>query len=273
MFWVYKCNSRALPYQVVSGDWAEFFEEGIDDHWGSTEWTPSLAGLQPGDLILAYQSNRNELVGTALFRRWEKDGGFQRPVFSPLQVLEAKVRPLKEADPAIAAIPAFRRGPVQTLYEIAESDARRLVRAAGGALPEGGGGKLLKRPKQRGGGFGETEHNRKVEDAAMRFVKAHYRQQGYRVHDVSKQNLGYDLRCRRGRKELHVEVKGTSSNEVRFVITRNERDTWDSDSAFVLAVVLRALAEKSLKLFEGTSASRAFRFAPISYVAKWEGKP
>lgn len=55
MFWVYKCNSRALPYQVVSGDWAEFFEEGIDDHWGSTEWTPSLARLQPGDIILAYQ--------------------------------------------------------------------------------------------------------------------------------------------------------------------------------------------------------------------------
>jgi len=47
-----------------------------------------------------------------------------------LAMLRVKVRPLKEADPLIAAIPAFQPGPIQALRGISPTDARRLISAA-----------------------------------------------------------------------------------------------------------------------------------------------
>jgi len=63
--WVYKCNSRNLPYQPAYGDWRDFFDIGKEQDWGSTDWIPALADLNVGDLIIAYQTNRNELAGLA----------------------------------------------------------------------------------------------------------------------------------------------------------------------------------------------------------------
>ena len=62
-FWIYKCNSRNLPYQRLFGDWETFFAEHKSSQWGSTKSVPSLSHADPGDIILAYQTDRNELVG------------------------------------------------------------------------------------------------------------------------------------------------------------------------------------------------------------------
>jgi hypothetical protein len=65
IYWMYKCNSRGHPCQVVSGDWDKFFTKNKVDRWGSTEWVPDLGDARPGNIILAYQTDRNELVGLA----------------------------------------------------------------------------------------------------------------------------------------------------------------------------------------------------------------
>jgi hypothetical protein len=36
MFWIYKCNSRGLPYQPASGDWQVFFTNDRVGRWGAT---------------------------------------------------------------------------------------------------------------------------------------------------------------------------------------------------------------------------------------------
>lgn len=130
-WWVYKCNSKNREYQVAYGDWDSFFDRSRVGRWGSTKWGPSLAKLTPGDMIVAYQTDRNKVVGTCRMVRFKKNGPYKIVYLEPLERIGVKVRPLKEADPRIAAIPAFQGGPIMTLYSISEDDARLLLEAAG----------------------------------------------------------------------------------------------------------------------------------------------
>ncbi|MGI8654447.1 MAG: HNH endonuclease signature motif containing protein [Pyrinomonadaceae bacterium] len=128
-WWIYKCNSQGRDYQRSYGDWKEFFDGGSDEEWGSTEWVPALSALKEGDMVLAYQTNRNELVGLAKVRQsCEVDSYLY---LDPVEVVGVKVRPLKRLDSKIAEIPALKPGPIQTIYSISPSDARYLLEAAG----------------------------------------------------------------------------------------------------------------------------------------------
>jgi hypothetical protein len=125
-WWVYKCNNRDLPYQCAYGDWDDFDRQG--GHWGNIELIPQLGELSVGDRIIAYQTDRNELVGTTEVRQaFDKKGYLW---LGPLSRIGVKVRPLKKRDPRIAAIPAFKPGRVCTLYDITPEDAQRLLFAA-----------------------------------------------------------------------------------------------------------------------------------------------
>ncbi len=267
--WVYKCNSRNLPYQRSYGDWAEFFRARRPRWWGRVAWTPELSKLRPGDIVLAYQSNRNELVGIAKVLRWKRHRRHGLlPILQPLQLVGVRIRPLKKSHPEIAAIPAFKGGPIRTLYEISVSDARRLLKAAGLQLSNAWPASLSSPTHEQGAGFGLPEANRQVEQAAVQVVMRHFRKRGWTVRDVSSENRGYDLLCSRGRREFHVEVKGAAGNYPEFSITVNERRTWRNDRSFVLAVVLQALSQPKLLLFRGPEALRRFRFRPLSYMAR-----
>lgn len=61
-----------------------------------------------------------------------------------------------------------------------------------------------------------------IEHYAMQKAKAFYEEQGYRVVDVSTTH-SYDLFCKSpGGQELHVEVKGTTSDGTQILLTPNE---------------------------------------------------
>jgi hypothetical protein len=93
---------------------------------------PALEQLHRGDTIIAYQTDRNELVGLAKVQQsCELDGCLY---LTPIETIGVKVRSLREADPRIAAIPAFKPGPIKTIYSICEADAKRLLQAAGAAF-------------------------------------------------------------------------------------------------------------------------------------------
>lgn len=129
IWWIYKCNSRQLHYQNSWGDWYDFFFDDPNQQWGSTDGVPALAELNKGDMIIAYQTDRNELVGIAQVRQsCEYDSYLY---LDPIEVIRVKVRPLKEANPRIAAIPALQPGPIKTIYDISKADAKRLLIAAG----------------------------------------------------------------------------------------------------------------------------------------------
>lgn len=127
-WWVYKCNSNKEYYQSAFGDWDWLFIDDPLRHWGSSDWIPDLAKLKKGDMVIAYQTNRNELVGVARVRQaCEKDNYLY---LTPLETIRIKVRPLKKMYPVINDIPAFKAGPIKTIYDITEADAQKLIKVA-----------------------------------------------------------------------------------------------------------------------------------------------
>lgn len=267
MWWIYKCNAKNNAYQRDWGNWDHLFLADTPRYWGSTELIPELGKAQVGDLVIAYQTDRNELVGVAQVVRLRPNHGYCELILTPKEIIRAKVRPLKE-DPRISKIPALRGGRIQTLYEISTNDATRLLVAArASARVNPREAELEATQAQRGAGFGTPEENRKVEAAAIDFVSKSLRQEGWTVENVSQQNRGYDLDCKHANKRLHVEVKGSRGRKVQFIITANEKSAWELDPKFVLALVTDALQAPEISMFYGAKGNIQFNFRPISFVA------
>lgn len=77
-------------------------------------------------------------------------------------------------------------------------------------------------PQRGGRGFGLTARERKcVEERAMKVATTFLRKRGYQVEDVSARNP-FDLRAKRGRRELKIEVKGTTGHGAEILLTKNE---------------------------------------------------
>ena len=91
MIWIYKINSKRLPHQVVYGDWDDFFMGGRPTEWGSTEWVPALQKVRRGDTVLAYQTDRNELVGIAHVVRQKTRGRYLELVLRLLPAAGARL--------------------------------------------------------------------------------------------------------------------------------------------------------------------------------------
>ena len=90
-----------------------------------------------------------------------------------------------------------------------------------------------------GQSFQESQEVRRaVELAAMARARTHYEASGWNVEDVSL-TRPYDLLCRRGAGELHVEVKGTASAGHKVLLTRNEVSHAEDDGHLSARYVLR----------------------------------
>ncbi|MFO0905715.1 MAG: hypothetical protein U0939_22095 [Pirellulales bacterium] len=132
-YWIYKCNLRNGEHQRHYGDWSWFFEKAKEHdplRWGTTEVVDQLEELSKDDTILAYQTDRNELVGVARVAEMRKSGPFTDVMLSPVETIGAKVRPLKKADKRIAEIDALKAGPIKTLYKLTGPEAKLLISAA-----------------------------------------------------------------------------------------------------------------------------------------------
>jgi predicted Zn-ribbon and HTH transcriptional regulator len=129
-FWIYKCNARSPEYANATGDWSYVFEHSEAVPWGNTTLS-GVDAIERGDILLAFQTDRNELVGLVdvVALKPLKDG-HRRLVVRRGERIGAKVLPLKKKDTKIAGIPALQGGPIRTAYAISEVDARRLLTAA-----------------------------------------------------------------------------------------------------------------------------------------------
>ncbi len=134
-WYVYKCNSRNEPHQNHFGEWRDFFDrnpDGRPGRWGTPNVVPALRMLQEDDTIIAYQTDRNCLMGVLVVDKWDDDQGRDYVHLRPLLRLGVdgvKVRPLK-SDERIAEIDAFKTRQVKTLYDINRDDANYIVEAA-----------------------------------------------------------------------------------------------------------------------------------------------
>ncbi|HEY4245865.1 MAG TPA: DUF3883 domain-containing protein [Lacunisphaera sp.] len=125
-----------------------------------------------------------------------------------------------------------------------------------------------KTKKRAGGGFGNSEQNKLVEQAAIKFVTEYLTRKKYGVKSREAEKIGYDLDAQRGKEILHAEVKGVSGDALNFIITQSEVATARIDPFFRLFVVNRPLAKKpGFTEFSGSELDRLFSLTPISYTA------
>ena len=117
-----------------------------------------------------------------------------------------------------------------------------------------------------GGGFGDAATRKKVELAAIRFVKRRLKGSGFRVEDHQRLNLGYDLLAISTSETLFVEVKGTDAQEPRFFLTRNESQCAEDEHAWRLHVVCNARTKTpSLHKYTNPEMRREFTFDCLAW--------
>lgn len=232
-YWVYKCNRRGLNGPAW-GDWEDVFRGNGPVQWGQIDIIPALEDLQPGDTLLAYQTDRNELVGTARVEGFKGPQRRRHVMIRAVERLGAKVRPLKKADPKIAQIQALQGGIVATIYTITDEEARRLIDAARRSRPTSRRGRTstyvnlsddavedaLESARLAAQGFtADPERRKVVERFAVDRARSHYEKLGYQVEERGRP---FDLECRKQGRVLHVEVKGSQSRGGEVILTRNE---------------------------------------------------
>ncbi|WP_248739436.1 DUF3883 domain-containing protein [Pseudomonas sp. MWU12-2029] len=115
--------------------------------------------------------------------------------------------------------------------------------------------------------FPDAEHRKRVEKAAIDKAIREFDNE-YRVTDRQKDNCGYDLLLvdRKTGEELHLEVKGTSTQVMHFYMTRNEQK-YLSNPKWRLYMVTGALDRPQGRLMNFAEVTTVFDLVPFA----WEG--
>jgi hypothetical protein len=117
-----------------------------------------------------------------------------------------------------------------------------------------------------------AEQRRLVEKAAVDAVTKRFEKRGYEVVDKQRENVGYDLLCIKGKIERHVEVKGSSGDCSRFILTANERTCARTDKRFILCTVGAALSKRpTVTEITGARLFASFTEQAISYMMTKRG--
>jgi hypothetical protein len=112
--------------------------------------------------------------------------------------------------------------------------------------------------------------DKRVEQAAVRFLARQLRRMGYRVRSRETEICGYDLHATRGVKQLHIEVKGCRGIKPRFFISRTERQTAQEDPSWRLVLVTRVVSRNpKAHMLTQPQMQRAYEFQPT----QWEAVP
>tara|TARA_Y100000768_G_scaffold174903_1_gene130964 strand:+ start:1312 stop:2262 length:951 start_codon:yes stop_codon:yes gene_type:complete len=135
------------------------------------------------------------------------------------------------------------------------------------------------RPKKRktSHGFQRDQAKKDATEArAMEVAKEYYESKGYKVKDCSMQRgLGYDYLCTKTKEVVEVEVKGTTGNLDKVIITRNELDnalnSVNRTDLFIVFSINFDISEQKIKGVNGTRhilkdwSPKTKDLEPISY--------
>ena len=115
--------------------------------------------------------------------------------------------------------------------------------------------------------FPNIETKKKIELAAIRTVKQYYKKNGFNIYDRQADNCGYDLLIKKGNQIKKIEVKGTSSLEQRFYLSRKEKFA-SIDPLWRLIVVTEVLSIPKLKIYSASEMESSFKFDAICWECK-----
>lgn len=107
----------------------------------------------------------------------------------------------------------------------------------------------------------DPEKRMKVEQAAIEYVKAHYKGKGFGAcRSVEKDNIGWDLEFTRGSVDLLVEVKGCSGPNATVELTPNEwKAMQQKKHQYRLAIVTDALGTPKLTIVSYNGSDKSWR--------------
>ncbi len=284
-YWLYKCNSRNEDYQSGYGDWVELFNKG-EAVWGGLWSTKNarsrqiiLNEMKPKDLVFCYQTDRHEMVGMCrLVRFVNVSQGVKKGRNLRLKAVARfdppiKIHALKQVYPGLRQVRCLIPGPVQAIYDVDDKEAELLIKVCGATAVSAPASRKRSEPRRSvhggGAGFGNSKQNRKVEERAIGFVTARYKAAGWGVRSREKDNVSYDLECRRGNSVEHVEVKGASGEPNHVIVTAGEYGRLQTDPRAVLTLVGNALSRcPTFERVLGRDVQHKFAFEPLSFVAR-----
>ncbi|MGM9928415.1 MAG: protein NO VEIN domain-containing protein, partial [Bacillus sp. (in: firmicutes)] len=91
-----------------------------------------------------------------------------------------------------------------------------------------------------------------VEKRSIAYVTNYYKSLGYSIHDVQKENKGWDLEASKEGVSLKIEVKGLSGDVLDVLLSKNEYEKMNASEnkeIFRLCVVTNALKSPKLTTF------------------------
>lgn len=303
--WIVKCREHIPGREGWSWEW--YFDGSDKDYrkrphlWGGHDWIRSnwsrkiiKSDIKQDDVVICYQSEGRRIFGLTRLA----DGGVEDPPRSgdycaiKLAPITKALRfnPPIEADALIAAgaVAKWLAGGQGTIFPVDDAEFTSIMTAVKrldpttakdikqwlttgehGKLPTNNRVRDLIVAPTRTGFNTDPIQREKVERAAINHITKLYRKLGWTVHSVERDRCAYDLHCTKGKKELHIEVKGAAGTAANFPITRNEWNRAGTDELFRLCLVTNALSPKR-KCYEwtGQELRRDFKVEVIEYMAR-----
>lgn len=199
-------------------------------------WQAKAGGDQRGVVAVGEVTHGSEVIPSPP----EEHSFWREPVMGPqprirFRILRFPGMPLWEKDTPWLSELAVARAHGGTVFTLEPDQWHAIVRTAGGTGAES---ETAVRRSAEGQRFMlSAAARRAVELHAQGMVEEHFVGLNYEVEDVST-TQSYDLRCTRNGKELHIEVKGTTSQGKSVFLTRNEVEHARQNSDhMVLAIV------------------------------------
>ena len=180
------------------------------------------------------------------------------------------------SDGVLGTASFLKRGPAGTVFPLTREQGARMLQLLAGITTSASDRSSRKKStkaeeaelrRRLGSGFGSAEQNKKVELAAIKAAKKHYTGDGWNVESREAEKIGFDLLCRKGKLERHVEVKGTAGVGAGFILTRGEYQKAESDEKYELCLVESALSNPKCRIFIGGEIFAAFEFVELAYKA------
>ena len=102
----------------------------------------------------------------------------------------------------------------------------------------------------------------KVERIAVETTTSHFKRLGYTVDSVEQDNIGWDLNAVSGKRQLRLEVKGLSGDQIVVELTPNEYKAMKAYlDSYRICVVTSALTQPRLEVFAYSNDSRRWESA------------
>ena len=268
-------------------------EDGTLRDFASEEYTWSCEeNTKSGDLILFYFAGNTDYQGISTIVRATSDAGEDKggeyPFICEIELVEPYKKGLTfqqlKSDKILKECSAVKRNFQGTAFKIEPEvyeRCRYLLDKKNGEISDEKienielkkGEKIDRKIKKNDQKNNlNVQEKAEVEKKAIDYVTQEYEQKNWQVKSVeAERGHGYDLLCRgKGKKaheELHLEVKGRSTSDTSFHLTKNEHDAAMSDIDFLLCLVTHATNHKERKLhtFTGKELIARYSFTPMTY--------